>query len=108
MEIHVIQEDRDIGSVDVLTELAQDVGLNRQGFATALLERRYRQAYRVARAQARGAGVTGVPTFHIGGQRLSGHAGDDSTLCITDTRQHAARSTRPCPSRKTACPSSPS
>lgn len=53
MEIHVIQEDRDIGSVDVLTELAQDVGLNRQGFATALLERRYRQAHRVARAQAR-------------------------------------------------------
>jgi predicted DsbA family dithiol-disulfide isomerase len=66
------QEDRDIGSAQVLAELAQEVGLDREEFATALRQGRYRQAHQEALAQARAAGVSSVPAFRIGDQWLSG------------------------------------
>lgn len=64
---------RDIGRADVLTGLAEDVGLDGAGFQQALEERRYRDAHRAARQHASDeAGVTGVPAFAISGRFLVG------------------------------------
>jgi len=66
-------EGRDIGDVAVLTELAGEVGLDRQDFAEALRTRRYREAHRQALRHAyEEAGVTGVPMFVIGERVLTG------------------------------------
>jgi predicted DsbA family dithiol-disulfide isomerase len=66
-------EGRDIGDVDVLTELADEVGLDRAEFSEALKTRRYREAHRQALRHAyEEAGVSGVPLFVVGRQRLTG------------------------------------
>lgn len=67
------QEGRDIGSVEVLTSLAEDIGLRTREFKAALHDRRYadrhREALRHAYEEAR---ITAVPTFIIGHRRLQG------------------------------------
>lgn len=66
-------EGRDIGSTDVLTELAGEVGLDEEEFGEVLRTRRYREAHRRAlRHASEEAGVTGVPMFVIGGRVLTG------------------------------------
>jgi predicted DsbA family dithiol-disulfide isomerase len=66
-------EGQDIGSIDVLTKLAEDVGLDTREFKEAILPRKYRDAHRQALHHAyEEAGVTGVPMFVIGGQVLTG------------------------------------
>jgi predicted DsbA family dithiol-disulfide isomerase len=65
-------EGRDIGSPEVLTELAGEVGLDASGFREALDSRRYRDAHRAALRHAHELGITGVPAFEIGGRMLVG------------------------------------
>jgi predicted DsbA family dithiol-disulfide isomerase len=66
-------EGQDIGSIDVLTRLAGEVGLDRQEFAEALRARKCREAHRQALRHAyEEAGVTGVPMFVIGELTLTG------------------------------------
>jgi predicted DsbA family dithiol-disulfide isomerase len=66
-------EGRDIGQIDVLTQLAGEVGLDAEAFAEALRSRRYREAHRRALRHAYDeASVTGVPLFLIGEKRLTG------------------------------------
>ena len=66
-------EGQDIGQIDVLTKLAGEVGLNEQEFEHALRTRKYQQAHRKALRHAyEEVGVTGVPLFVIGQQRLTG------------------------------------
>jgi predicted DsbA family dithiol-disulfide isomerase len=66
-------EGRDIGDVDVLTALAGEVGLDPAAFGEALATRKYREAHRRALRHAyEEAGITGVPMFVIGRQRLTG------------------------------------
>ena len=66
-------EGQDIGQIDVLTKLAGEVGLNEKEFEEALRNREYRQAHEQALRHAyEEAGVTGVPTFVIGRQVLTG------------------------------------
>ncbi|WP_119155135.1 DsbA family oxidoreductase [Caldimonas tepidiphila] len=66
------QEDRDIGDIEVLAQLAGEIGLDADAFRQALAERRYRDAHQRALGQAREMGVTAVPTFVIEGQQFAG------------------------------------
>ncbi len=59
-------EGRDIGDVEVLVDVADDVGIDPDVVRTALEEPDVRAAVRNAFAAAREAGVTGVPTFVYG------------------------------------------
>jgi predicted DsbA family dithiol-disulfide isomerase len=66
-------EGRDIGDIGVLTKLADEVGLDRAAFETALRNRTYREAHQEALRHAyEEAGVTGVPLFVIGDRVLTG------------------------------------
>jgi predicted DsbA family dithiol-disulfide isomerase len=66
-------EGRGIVQIDVLTELAAEVGLNRREFEQSLRTRRHREAHRRAlRRACEEAGVTGVPMFVIGDRELPG------------------------------------
>jgi predicted DsbA family dithiol-disulfide isomerase len=72
-------EGRDIGQIDVLAELAGEVGLDREEFGEALRTRKYREAHRQALRQAyQEAGVSGVPAFFIGRNRLEGLQGKET------------------------------
>lgn len=66
-------EGQDIGSIDVLTNLAGEVSLEEGEFEQALRTRKYRAAHQQALRHAyEEAGVTGVPMFVIGGHVLTG------------------------------------
>jgi predicted DsbA family dithiol-disulfide isomerase len=66
-------EGQDIGQIDLLTELAGEVGLDEREFEEALRTRKYRKAHRQALRHAyEEAGVSGVPMFVIGEQVLTG------------------------------------
>lgn len=64
-------ENRDIGDVEVLVELAQEVGAG-EGFREALETRRYREAHQNALRHAQEIGVSSVPTFVMGNRGLAG------------------------------------
>lgn len=66
------QEDQDIGQIEVLTQLAAEVGLDRTDFKHALETRQYRAAHQEALHHAQELQVTSVPTFVIGSQILPG------------------------------------
>jgi predicted DsbA family dithiol-disulfide isomerase len=72
------QEGQDIGRPDVLARLAGEVGLDAREFREALETRRYKEAHRKALHHAYyEAGVTSVPTFVIGDQKLTGLQGKE-------------------------------
>lgn len=56
-------EDRNIGSPEVLTEIAASLGLDAESLREALTDRRYRPRVQDQYEEARQVGVTGVPTF---------------------------------------------
>lgn len=67
------QEDQDIGSLDVLTHLAGEIGLDTQAFREALEAGKYREAHKRALRHAyEEMGITGVPTFVVGNEVLVG------------------------------------
>ncbi len=67
------QEEKDIGDIDVLTELAIEVGLNGEGFRKTLETRKYKEVHQKALHHAyEGAKITAVPTFIIGDRVLPG------------------------------------
>src|SRR4051794_12871 len=83
-------EGRDIGDIGVLTKLAGEVGLDEKGFEEALRTRQYREAHqRGLRHAYQEAGVTGVPTFVIGDQVLTGLQ-DRETLEAVIVQEEAA------------------
>lgn len=61
-----------IGSADVLAELASATGLDPEGLRQALTDGRYRETVQAQFQEARQLGVTGVPTFVAGGYALVG------------------------------------
>lgn len=65
-------DDRDIGQIDVLTDIAASIGVDPDRFRTALLERRYADAHQHALAEARAQGVRAVPTVFVGPHRIEG------------------------------------
>jgi predicted DsbA family dithiol-disulfide isomerase len=66
------QEDQDIGKIDVLTTLAEEIGLNGKEFKEALETRRYEIAHQQALEYGEQLGIDSVPTFMIGDRILSG------------------------------------
>lgn len=66
------QHDRDIGQLDVLTDIAVGVGLDADSFRTALVERRYAADHQAELTQARAAGIRAVPTVQVGPRRVEG------------------------------------
>jgi predicted DsbA family dithiol-disulfide isomerase len=56
-------EDRNIGSPEVLVEIATGLGLDGEDLRQALVDRRYRRRVEDEYQEARQIGVTAVPTF---------------------------------------------
>ena len=67
------QEGQDIGKVEVLAKLAEELGLDAEELGEALRSGKYRERHRQALRRAyREQGVTAVPTFVIGDWVLEG------------------------------------
>ncbi|WP_227367442.1 DsbA family protein [Halomonas sp. M20] len=67
------QEEKDIGSPEVLADLAQDIGLDREEALTALAQGTYRQRQREAQRHAvEEANITSVPTIIVGKRTFAG------------------------------------
>ncbi|MEC0232174.1 DsbA family oxidoreductase [Paenibacillus alba] len=61
------QDNLDIGDIDVLTQLAEELGLDGAGFRSALEQRTYQEHHRQALQHAyQEANITAAPTFVIG------------------------------------------
>jgi predicted DsbA family dithiol-disulfide isomerase len=67
------QEDQDIGQIDVLTKLAEAIGLNAAEFKAVLETRKYRTVHQQALEYAtEQIGINSVPTFMIGDRIFPG------------------------------------
>lgn len=67
------QEELNIGNIEVLTRLAEEVGLDAMEYRTALVERKYELAHKKALHHAYNeANISAVPTFIIGNRILRG------------------------------------
>lgn len=66
------QAGRDIGSIDVLTTIAGEVGLAADAFKTALQTGAFRDAHQEALRSAHQIGINAVPTIQIQGRLFSG------------------------------------
>jgi predicted DsbA family dithiol-disulfide isomerase len=67
------QQSRDIGCIDVLADIAKEVGLDPEQFRAALEQGTYRdRVQQLLRTAYEQVGVTAVPTMIIGRQRLEG------------------------------------
>lgn len=65
-------DNRNVGDIDVLVELAASVGLNSTEARKVLEERTCKVAVDADWTKSRVYGVTGVPTYVVGGSRLVG------------------------------------
>ena len=64
-------DEKDIGEIDVLVELAESVGLNGAEYRTALEERRYREIQKETTMYARTEyKPTSIPTIYINGKKV--------------------------------------
>ena len=69
------QEDKNIGEIDVLANLAAKAGLDEAEFREALVSGKYREAHKEALEHAyEEAKITSIPTFLIGEERIEGAA----------------------------------
>ncbi len=67
------QDELDIGSVDVLTELAAEIGLDHNEFRQVLENRKYKEIHEEALREAyEDVQVTSVPTFIVGSYLIPG------------------------------------
>ncbi|WP_224997283.1 DsbA family protein [Cesiribacter sp. SM1] len=66
------KENKDISDVEVLTRLAEEIGLDPVDYRNILETRQYKQTHRKALEQSYQQGITAVPTFKIGGQFYPG------------------------------------
>lgn len=72
------QEQKDINDLEVLTELAGLVGLNRQEFRKVLVERRYKEAVTQDVEEAMRLGIQSVPCFIVDGRAIHGSQSYDA------------------------------
>jgi predicted DsbA family dithiol-disulfide isomerase len=80
------RESQDIGDVDVLTTIAEEIGLDTVGFRTALQEGKYAEMHQVLLKQAyEEVQITAVPSFLIGNRLLRGLAGQDALVSLLQT-----------------------
>lgn len=66
------QEEKDIGDVEVLQQLAGELALDTRAFKEALIHRTYQKKHREELAKAATVGVSAVPTFVVDGQIIRG------------------------------------
>jgi predicted DsbA family dithiol-disulfide isomerase len=67
------QQNRDIGRLDVLANISNEVGLDAEEFRHALEEETYRErVHKLLQTAYQRAGITAVPTMIIGRHRLTG------------------------------------
>ena len=65
-------EGKDIGSVDILSDIAQSVGLDLQEMRLALERETYRDMVEEQFEEARALGITAIPTFVFGDRAVVG------------------------------------
>ncbi|MGW4445745.1 DsbA family protein [Streptomyces sp. NPDC004682] len=65
-------EELDRGGEDLLVEVARELGLDAEEFDTALIDGRHILIVDADQAEGKAIGVTGTPTYVIGGERLDG------------------------------------
>ncbi|MER7752354.1 DsbA family protein [Kitasatospora sp. NPDC097643] len=70
-------EDLDARGQQVLLEVAREVGADVDEVDTALIDGRHMLTVDADQAEGRAIGVTGTPTYVIGGQRLDGGQSQD-------------------------------
>ena len=63
---------RNVGNAEVVVDIAKSAGLNEAEARTVLAERHFKDAVDADWAKSRAYGVTGVPTFVTGDQRIVG------------------------------------
>lgn len=78
-------EGKDIGDVDVLVQLAQEVGLDPEAYREAVESRKYQETHRAALDEAAARDIRAVPTFFIGDRKLQGLYPADRLTQIIDT-----------------------
>lgn len=66
------QEQKDINDLQVLTELAGQIGLDKQEFAEVLVGRRYKEAVTDDVEEAMRLGIQSVPCFIVDGRAIHG------------------------------------
>ncbi|MQS11438.1 DsbA family protein [Streptomyces kaniharaensis] len=70
-------EDLDARGQQVLLEVAREVGVDAEEVDTALIDGRHMLTVDADQAEGRAIGVTGTPTYVIGGKRLDGGQSQD-------------------------------
>lgn len=87
------QEDQNIGEIDVLTNLAKEVGLDEVAFKEALVSRKYQVTQEKALKHAyEEAQITGVPTFIIGEERIAGAATKETFAQVIEAESKKIKS----------------
>ncbi|MFF3887791.1 DsbA family protein [Streptomyces sp. NPDC001914] len=70
-------EELDRGGEGFLVEVARELGLDAEEFDTALIDGRHILIVDADQAEGKAIGVTGTPTYVIGGERLDGGKSQD-------------------------------
>ncbi|MFI5964314.1 DsbA family protein [Streptomyces asoensis] len=70
-------EELDRGGEPLLVEIARELGLDAEEFDTALIDGRHILIVDADQAEGKAIGVTGTPTYVIGGERLDGGNSQD-------------------------------
>jgi predicted DsbA family dithiol-disulfide isomerase len=80
------RESQDIGDIEVLASLAEEIGLDAAAYSTALREGTYADTHRTLLRQAyEEVQVTAVPTFLVGNRLLRGLARHDALVALLRT-----------------------
>ena len=80
------RESLDIGDIEVLTSLAEEIGLDPNGYRDALRDGTYSEMHQALLKQAyEEVQVTAVPIFLIGNRLLRGLAGQDALVSLLQT-----------------------
>lgn len=66
------QDQKDIGSIDILTNILDKIGLDPKGARSYLKKERGKKRIKMFYFEAQSLGIDGVPTFVIGGQIIEG------------------------------------
>jgi len=81
-------KEQDIANIDVLANIAEEIGLNQDQFKEALTTRKYKEGHQKAVRHAyEEAKVTAVPTFFIGNQKLQGVHTKEQLLQIIESEK---------------------
>lgn len=81
------KEDKDIGQIAVLTELAGETGLDKEEYRQALLRRSYKKQHQQALQHAQNMGIQAVPSFQIGNRLYQGVLSKEQLLQLLKDRR---------------------